>query len=227
MPPALFAAFMAMWLILSPAAAQTMPPPGAPPAAAPAETGSPDAAKASSGSVSHSVLKAITYKVTTTTVGLTIYSVAAGGVAAGAALEAFGLVASMAVYTANDYLWTSNVPPPVKQDESQSLNVKDEFWKTTKKYLTYRVSTIWIKAIKMAALYAYTGSAATTLVAGSAASLLAAGVFYANNMAWDYYDFDTAPPSQAAPPPPVASPSAPVIARLPEAAPLMEAAPKS
>ena len=214
-----------------------MPPPGAPPGTAPAETGSPDAAKASSGSVSHSVLKAITYKVTTTTVGLTIYSVAAGGVAAGAALEAFGLVASMAVYTANDYLWTSNVPPPVKQDNSQSLNASDEFWKTTKKYLTYRVSTIWIKAIKMAALYAYTGSAATTLVAGSAASLLAAGVFYANNMAWDYYDFDTAKPSpatrpqvappQIAPSPPAAFPSAPVIARIPEGAPLMEAAPKS
>lgn len=218
MPSAVLAVFLAFWLVLSPAAAQTALPPGAAP-------GAPGATQASGASLSHSAMKAITYKVATTTVNLTVYSVAAGSVVAGTALTAFGAAASLLVYMTNDYVWASH-PPPAKPDDSRAFDMKDEFWLTTEKFLTYKAATLWIKAIKAASLYAYTGSPAATLAAVSAATTLNAGVFYANNLAWDYFD-SVAAPLPAAVPPPASAPPAPLVARLPEALRPAEAAPKS
>lgn len=201
MRPAILAAFLVIWLLPGPAVAQT----------------TPDAAQAGGSSLSHSALKAITYKIATTTVNLTIFSVAAGGMVAGSALTAFGAAASVTVYTVNDYLWSSNLPPPARQENDAGFDMAGAFWRTTEKFLTYKAATLWIKAIKAGSLYAYTGSSTTTLVAISAATAINAGVFYANNMAWDYYDSLSLPPPAAAPaPPPVA---APLIARVPERAP--------
>ncbi len=221
MPPTVLAVFMAMWLFLGPAAAQTAPVDDG----APGQTGSPAATEASGASLSHSALKAITYKAATTTVNLTIFSVAAGSLVAGTALTAFGAAASLALYTGNDYLWTSYLPAAPKPDESEGFDVTDSLWRTTGKFLTYKAATLWIKAIKAASLYAYTGSGAATLAAVSVATALNAGVFYANNLAWDYFDSFAAPPPAAQPPP------APEVARLPETLPETlrpaEVAPKS
>jgi hypothetical protein len=223
MPSAVLAVFMAMWLFVGPAAAQT----ALATDGAAGQTGSPAAAEATGASLSHSAMKAITYKLATTTVNLTIYSVAAGSMVAGTALTVFGAAASLAVFTGNDYLWANHLPPPPKPDDGQGFDVTESAWRTTEKFLTYKAATLWIKVIKAASLYAYTGSAAATLAAVSVATALNAGVFFANNLAWDYVDSLTTPPAAAPPPPAAVPPPAPVVARLPEALRPTEAAPKS
>ncbi len=207
MRPAMIAASVALCLFLSPAQAQT------PPAAAAPASGD--------ASVMHSALKAITYKAGTTAANVAIYSIAAGSMAFGTALTAFGTAASLAIYTANDYLWDKHLPPPAKREPGQPFDLKEEFWRTTDKFLTWNATIFWVKGIKAASLYAYTGSSTTTIVAVTASTVVIAGLFYANNFAWDYYD------SLAVPPPiPEAVPTAAVPA-LPQAAAFAEHAPKS
>lgn len=216
MRPAMIAALLAMGLFLSPAQAQTAPEQASPLAAAPA----------SDASLSHSVLKAITYKAGTTAANMTIYSIAAGSLAVGTALTAFGTAASLAIYTANDYLWDKHLAPPAKRAQGQPFDLKDEFTRTTEKFLTWNASILWIKGVKAASLYAYTGSTTTTVAAVSAATVVVAGIFYANNFAWDYYDSLAAPPPDLSPPTPEAVPTAQAPA-LPQAAALPEHEPKS
>ncbi len=221
---ALIAAVVAMFLPFQPAAAQSPPDAAAPPETAPVVT----------ATLSHSLLKAITYKIGTTAVNVTVLSIAAGGVAAGAALTVFGTAASMAVYAVNDYTWDTHAPPPPpKPEEGQSFNLSDEFWRITKKFATYQPGVLWIKAIKAASVYAYTTSATTTMAAISATTAINAGVFYANNFAWDYYDSLTVTPPAALPPSPPAAPPLPAVtpvaeaASAPAAVPRVEAMPKS
>lgn len=229
-PPALLAALLAGGLCLGPAAAQTLP-------QTPAETGAELGAESDAGSgagsgpetggeawLSRSALKALTYKAATTATNLTVLTVATGGVAAGAALTVFGAAASLAIYAVNDYSWDRNAapPPPPAPEEAQSFDATDEFWRTTRKFLTYKASTSWIKAIKLAAVYAYTGVMATTLAAVGTATVVNAGFFYVNNFAWDYFN---SPGTVAAPPPPperAAPPAAPAAPAAPA-----DAAPQS
>ena len=222
MRPGMIATFLAMHLVLNYAEAQTMTGAGA----TLEQNASPNAAQASDASLTHSVLKAITYKTATTAANVTIFSVAAGGMVAGAALTAFGLAASTVVYAVNDYAWTSQLPSPKKHEGSQTFDTKDEFWRTTEKFLTFKAATLWIKAIKAGSLYAYTASSTATIVAISAATAVNAGIFYANNFAWDYYDSFMLPPPAAVPPtpPPLAADAPPA---LPQAAALQERTPKS
>ena len=225
MRPALIAAFMAMCLFLSPAQAQTTRN-GQAPAAAAEQADSPAAAPETGISLSHSALKAITYKIGTTVSNVTILSVATGSLVAGSALTAFVTTASLAIYTVNDYLWDKHVPPPAKTEQHHSFDLKDEFWRTTNKFATWTATILWVKAIKAASLYAYTGSSTTTVAAVAAGTLVAAGLFYANNFAWDYYDSLPGESPAAEPASPPAIPTA-ELPDLPRAAALPEPAPKS
>ena len=222
MRPAMIAGSLAVCLFMSPARAQTAEP--QPP---PATTGPAEPAPAGAASLSRSTLKAITYKTATTAANLAIFSVAAGGLAAGTALTAFGLAASVLVYTVNDYAWDSNSPQPQAQPAAgQDFDTAGQFWRTTKKFLTFKAATLWIKGVKAAAMYAYTGSSAATAAAISAGTIVNAGLFYANDFAWDYYDPPMAPPPAASPP--ALAPVPTVLApALPQDAALAEHAPKS
>ena len=71
-----------------------------------------------SASLTHSALKATTFKSGSTATNLALLSYAAGGVVGGAALTVFMLGSSWVIYTANDYIWDSYSPPPMKQSES-------------------------------------------------------------------------------------------------------------
>src|SRR6185312_7447223 len=75
----------------------------------------PGAAPANNASLTHSALKATTFKVGSTVTNLAVLSVATGGVAGGAALATFMLASSWVIYTANDYAWDTYSPPPRKQ----------------------------------------------------------------------------------------------------------------
>lgn len=217
MRPALIVAFLAMCLFLGPAPAWSQDAAGT----APEQTAAAAAAPAGSASLTHSALKAITYKTATTAANVGIYSIASGSFAFGSALTAFGTAASLAIYTLNDYLWDKHTPPPAKTEPGQSFDLKNEFWRTTEKFSTWSATVLWIKGIKAASLYAYTRSTTTTVVAVSAATVVIAGLFYANNFAWDYYNSLSAAPAATGPVPTVEVPA------LPQAAALAEHAPKS
>lgn len=195
--PARLATIVAICLTFSPAYAQTEPPPidiTRPPAPA-------DETADMTVSLSHSALKAATYKTATTAANFTILSIATGGVVAGATLTAVGAAAALVVYAVNDYAWKTRAPAPPRQEDNQSFDVAASFWRTGETFLTYKAATAWIKAAKLATLYAYTGSPATTLVAIGTSTMVNAGLFFANGFAWDYYDWSAAPPARPVPPP--------------------------
>jgi uncharacterized membrane protein len=156
--------------------------------------GSPEAAQDQGASLSRSALKATTFKVGSTATNVALLSYAAGGLVGGIALSGFMLAASWVLFTANDYVWDSIEPPPTKQTADQSFDAGAETWMTTKKFLTFKPM---IAAVKLAALYTYTGSAQIMLVFGTAAILTNTVVFYANNIAWDWYDWYAASPPSA------------------------------
>ncbi len=49
--------------------------------------------------------------------------------------------------------------------------------------------------MKLTTLYLYTASASVALVFGTATVVANTAVFYANNLAWDYYDWYRSSPS--------------------------------
>jgi uncharacterized membrane protein len=157
-----------------------------------AQSTMPSAAQSEAASLSHSALKATTFKVGTAVVNLTLLSYAAGGLAGGAALTTFVTAGSWAIFTVNDYLWDSYAPAPVKQNTAQSFDATSDVWRNTGKYLTYKPVVV---SMKLAALYLYTGSASVALVFGTASAAVNTAVFYGNNMAWDYYDWYLAAPA--------------------------------
>jgi len=156
----------------------------------------PGAAPANNASLTHSALKATTFKVGSTVTNLAVLSVATGGVAGGAALATFMLASSWVIYTANDYAWDTYSPPPRKQTEEQSFDATADVWRNTGKFLTYKPV---IGSIKLAALYAYTGSVATAAVFGTASIATNTAVFYINNIAWDWYDWYAGEPTKLEP----------------------------
>lgn len=180
---ALCATALAACLSTGSAIAQTSSAPAASIPAAPAGS--------TGASLSHSALKATTFKVAATITGWFIYSAAAGGVAGGTALTAFTTVGSWLLYTGNDYLWDTYAPPPARQVPGQSFDKAEDAWRTTKKFLTY---TPAVMTLAWGSIYVYTGSAATMLTFGAAMTVVKTSVFYANNIAWDYYDWYVSAP---------------------------------
>ncbi len=143
------------------------------------------------GSLTHSAMKATTFKVGSTVVNLVLLSSAADGIVGGAALTTFMAVSSWSIYTANDYLWDRYAPPPPRQAGEQAFDASDNAMRNTLKFLTFKPV---VASVKLISLYAYTGSLATTAVFGGAAIITNSVVFYANNMLWDFYSWSAAPP---------------------------------
>jgi uncharacterized membrane protein len=164
-----------------PALAQSLPTPTV--AAAPAR---PVVNPAGSASLTHSALKATTFKVGSTATNLALLSYATGDVISGTALTVFMLASSWMIYTANDYIWDSYSPPPIKQAASEQFDATADVWRNTGKFLTYKPV---IASIKLASLYVATGSVAVATIFGGASVLTNTGVFYLNNVAWDFYDW--------------------------------------
>jgi uncharacterized membrane protein len=130
----------------------------------------------------HSALKATTFKVAATLSGWFIYTAAAGTVAGGTALTAFTAAGNWLLYTVNDYLWDTYSQP----QQGGSFDKGADAWRTTKKYLTYKPSAT---ALALGSVYIYTGSVTTVLQFGVVMTVWKTALFYANNFAWDYYDW--------------------------------------
>jgi uncharacterized membrane protein len=152
------------------------------------------AASANDVTLAHSVLKATTFKAATIATNIGMFSYITGGLVIGGVLTALDTAASVAIYTANDYLWDKYDPPPVKQTADQSIDKTAEAWRTTRKFLTYKPA---VAAVGWGLIYAYTGSATATVVFGTASSLSKTALFYINNFAWDAYDWHEATPVAA------------------------------
>ncbi len=150
MRQALLSAVAASFLAAMPAMAQ--PAPG-PLAAAMAAEGH-GTAPADGASLTHSAIKATTFKVATTVTNVALLSYAAGGIIGGTALSAFMLGSSWVLYTANDYFWDKYSPPAAKQASGQEFDASADVWRNTMKFLTYKPV---IASIKLASLYVYTG----------------------------------------------------------------------
>ena len=142
------------------------------------------------GTLTHSAAKATTFKVATVVTNLAIFSVGTGSIVGGGLLTAFNVSKSWLLFTANDYAWDTYLPTQSNTDSGQAFDVKQSFWRTTGKFLTYKpVDT----AIKFASIYLYTASAATMIVYGTASSVVNTGVFYVNDFAWNVYDWWNSP----------------------------------
>ena len=139
-------------------------------------------AHTSDATLSHSAVKATTFKVAAALSGWFLYTAAAGTVAGGTTLTAFTTVGSWLLYTANDYLWDTYSPP----QQGASFDKGADAWRTTKKFLTF---TPFVKLLSSGSVYLYTGSVATVLWFSVAMTVWKSTLFYGNNFAWDYYDW--------------------------------------
>jgi uncharacterized membrane protein len=139
-------------------------------------------------SFAHSGLRTVTYEFGNTLNNFVFLSAGVGGVAGGALLTVFNTLQSWTVYTTNDYFWEKFYPR--QASSTDSFDPRQSFWRTTLKYMTGKPI---VASIKIAAIYVYTGSAAVALAYGTAATMGASVVFFANNVAWDFYDQTIAP----------------------------------
>ncbi len=179
----------------------------APSAPAPGAEVAPETAPAGAASALMSATKATTYKIGTALTNLLILG-AGTGVVGGVVLTAFVTTESWLVYGVNDYLWDTYAPKPAPRPDG-SFDAAESAWRSTEKWLTYKPV---VAAAKFGAIYAWTGSVPIMLTLGTATVLANTGVFYANNMGWDLYEWWTTPlfPAPAAPNPAPVVP-APVV----------------
>jgi hypothetical protein len=177
-------------LALHPAGAQTAAP--SPPKDAPtADKAPPDQA-----SLLVSAYKATTYKIGTALTNMVVFS-AGTGLVGGAVLTAFTTAQTWLIYTGNDYFWDKYSPRQARTGEN--FDVNESAWRSTEKFLTAKPLIV---AIKLASIYAWTGSLAVTLVAGTVSTVATTAVFYANNMGWDFYEWSQRPAGQVPAVPP-------------------------
>jgi len=141
--------------------------------------------------VTRSAYKATTYKIGTAAINLAALSYAFGNIVDGGALAAGTAVTSWAVYTVNDYFWDKYYPAPVRESADQAFDAKAEAWRTTLKYLTFKPLGLGQKFVW---LYAWTGSASMMWTWGLGITTVNTAWFYANDMAWDWYDWYAAQP---------------------------------
>ncbi len=149
----------------------------------------PPATRAASSepTLGHTAAKTTTFMGATTVVLFSIFMVGTGNLVTSTALTAGTMSAAYVIYPANEYLWDHYFPaaPPEKADGS--FDVAASLWRNTAKYVTWKVSVV---AAKLAWIYAYTGSLTSVVTLGGSTSLALPAVFYINNIAWDWYDWE-------------------------------------
>lgn len=164
----------------------------------PAFAAAPEPPPAVDASLSHSAVKGLTQRLGSALKKVAIFSLGTGSVIEGGALTVLTSISSYAIYVGNEYLWDSYSPNTNSRANNEDFDPAASFWQNTAKYLTLKPVGM---AASWAVIYVYTGSWAATVAMGGVSSLLGPVVFYANNMAWDWYDWYSAPaqPVQRAP----------------------------
>jgi uncharacterized membrane protein len=185
----LIAGLLAASICVPPVAAQTAP------VAAPGAAAGQGGTTRGAASLTSSAAKATTFKIATVVTNMVIFSAGTASLAGGTLLTAFNVTKSWLLYTANDYAWDAYAPLEKKPEgASEGFDASASAWRTTEKFLTYKpVDT----AIKFASIYLWTESVPAMVIMGTASSVANSAIFYANNFAWDLYDWSRAPPALA------------------------------
>jgi uncharacterized membrane protein len=141
---------------------------------------------AAPASITHVIAKTVTQQLAAGSVIMTIFSLGTGSLVGGGVLTV-GLIAVASVwYPANEFLWDYYSPNTNLRVNNEAFNTSSSLWRTTWKYLTFTTSTT---TARVATIYAYTGSVYSTATMASATLLIMPLVFYANDTAWDWYDW--------------------------------------
>jgi uncharacterized membrane protein len=143
-------------------------------------------------SAAHVLEKTVTLATADAAALLAIFSVGTGNLRVATALTTGTMVLGTFLYPVNEYLWDYFSPNTNLSANNKSFDTSASLWRTTYKYLTFKVS---ITTSKFAWIYLYTGSAISMFTLGTASSLVLPVVFYLNNTAWDWYDWGTAVPA--------------------------------
>jgi uncharacterized membrane protein len=171
------------------AAAFAVSMPASAPAIAPPERAAQVPPKAD-GSLTHSAAKATTFKIGTTITGLAIFSYGTSSVLGGGLLTAFNVSKGWLLYTVNDYAWDKYSPADATPASAETFDVSASLRRNTLKFITYKsVDT----TIKFASIYLYTGSLVAMFWLGSVSAIANTGVYYANNLIWDWHDWAQSP----------------------------------
>jgi uncharacterized membrane protein len=163
-------------------------------------TGSPATAvpaQQASASLGHAAAKGLTLKVINGLAAMAVFTAGTGSVVAGGVLSGAVAVSSFTVFVINDYLWDKYLPNTNLGANNESFS---PFWslsRNTAKFLTFKPAVV---TADWTVIYLFTGSWASTLTLGPAYSILSPLTFYANNVAWDWYDWysSAAGPAQPA-----------------------------
>ena len=147
-------------------------------------------------SVSHAAAKGLTFRIGSILKHILIFSVGTGSVTAGGALTVITAASGYVVYTTNDYVWDWYSPNTNLAANNAKFNTSQSLWRNTEKYFTLKPVEM---AVTWSLIYAYTGSWAAALAMGSASAIAGPLVFYANNVAWDWYDWYSHPANPNSP----------------------------
>jgi uncharacterized membrane protein len=143
-----------------------------------------------SASLGHAAAKGVSLKIINGVVGMAVFTTGTGSLAAGSVLAASVAATSFSVFVINDYIWDHYFPNTNIAANNESFNAAWSIGRNTAKFLTFKPA---VMVADWSAIYLYTGSMASTLTMGPAYSLLSPVTFYANNVAWDWYDWWSTP----------------------------------
>jgi hypothetical protein len=137
-------------------------------------------------SITHVLAKTVTQQLTAGSVFMTIFSLGTGSLVGGGVLTVGLLAVASVWYPANEFLWDYYTPNTNLRVNKEAFNTSSSLWRTTWKYVTFTTGTTTARVV---AVYAYTGSVYSTATMASAILLIMPLVFYANDTAWDLYDW--------------------------------------
>ena len=150
----------------------------------------PGAAEAPA-SASHVLAKTVTLNTADAAVFMAIFGAGTGSLPAAVVLTASMMVIGTVVYPVNEYLWDYYSPNTNLKTNNESFDTSASLWRTTYKYLSFKAG---VTIAKFGWLYVYTGSVISTVTMGAASTVALPAIFYVNNTAWDWYDWNTAAP---------------------------------
>jgi hypothetical protein len=139
-----------------------------------------------SASVGHSAMKGVSLKIINGLAAMAVFTTGTGSLAAGSILSAAVAASSFSVFVINDYLWDKYLPNTNLAANKVSFSPTWSLERNTAKFLTFKPAVV---AADWTVIYLYTGSWLSTFTLGPAYSILSPLTFYANNVAWDWYDW--------------------------------------
>ncbi|WP_168220428.1 hypothetical protein [Azospirillum thermophilum] len=146
-------------------------------------------------SIGNSAVRGLTYKTGTFLTNLLAFSYLTGSALDGTGMSALITAYSYGSYVATDYLWDTLYPRSAEARTPQEV-LEESAWRTTAKFVTYKAVNM---PVMLGLSYYATGTGAGAVGLYAGLSVFKAGLFYANNMIWDYYDAYAGPARPAAP----------------------------